>query len=367
MKTDIEQLQLLQELLESGSINQQEYDDMKKKILEESLFGKSANTVESSKTISEQIEPRKPFFSKKIAIIVGAVLLVGILVYLVMGSSKTEQEATELAKASSACEQVNNTAYIQELENILTSLSTSGLIYKSEIELKLNELKQKHEDKRTSVEAIACHERYIPQENQANLTYEKGTDAGKDFWFYHESYMNKETILMDQKSKIASLLLEIEKAKLNLPFSTISDYEVAKDRVVSRMSDFYNQYSYQTISAYDWFTSSVDVYITKKNVSPSTIDKLIYNTESDHQNANFNLHAGSVTYVGQEESVQIWEMKVDYYCYRPSKSSYQNSVVTYEVKFLDGKIKSYREAKVEKTTYTPAYDYYNDGYEYYGD
>lgn len=367
MKTDIEQLQLLQELLDSGSINQQEYDEMKKKILEESLFGTKSETTEPTIPKAQPLEPGKSWISKKMAIIGGAILLVGIVLFFVLGASKTEKEAIELAKASSICEQTNNTGYIQELENILTSLSTTGLIYKSEIELKLTELKQKYDEKRSSAEAISCHERYMAQENQANLSYEKGTDSGKDFWFHYESYMNKETVLMDQKSKISSLLLEIEKAKLNLPFSTPSDYEAAKDRVTSRMTEFYNQYSYQTISAYDWFASSVDVYIKKKNVSPSTIDKLIYDTQSDHQNANFNLHSGSVTYIGQEESVQIWEMKVDYYCYRVSKDAYQNSVVTYEVKFLDGKIKSYREVKAEKTTYTPAYNYYEDGYEYYGD
>jgi hypothetical protein len=137
-------------------------------------------------------------------------------------------------------------------------------------------------------------------------------------------------------------------------YSGVSEGETGvsdKDEVKYLMNSYYSAVSdYYDYDAWDFFSPSIDRFISKRNITPDDLNKI--HSES-HEFLNPEVVILDLPELSRTANgVNYWSYWVDYSCYRKSKDKIQNCKVNIEVGFdKDYKIKSYRELEITDLTF----------------
>ncbi len=338
MKNEIEQIKALKELLDSGSITQSEFEEMKARIT------KGETTA----------EPKTIMAKKNRNLIISAVVLLCVFgaYFLFFNDSEFEKHAQELALADCKCKEENNNSYITSLETIKTELGNGEEILISEdYEKRLEEYLNTHKNYLANPTLKPCLDKFDQLKRKFLVEYPQTSRDGKDFWVLYQNQVQNNEDLAKQSNRINGLIDEVKGAISKIPFKSESDFTNAKNNTISLMEDFCESYGNESFDAHDWFTGTVEYYIKRKNVSPGKINQLYYDPNLDHVNVYIQLLPQTFKFKGVKEGYPTWEFTTDFQCYRPSRYADQYSKVVYEIKVDNNKLRSFREVKAYNTIF----------------
>jgi hypothetical protein len=343
MKNEVEQLKALKELLDSGSISQREFEEMKSLIKKEGWKEERKNITHSQEGSNQ----------KTFLIVSGVVILIAAIGYFMFfNDAEFEKHAQELALADCKCKEENNQSYITNLESMKTELENTEEVFIAENYVKrLEEYRINHENIVGNSTLRPCLDEFEQLKTKFTVEYPQTSRDGKDFWVLYQNQVQNNESLAEQKNRVNALIGEINTSISSIPFKTELEFNNTKNNTISFMEDFFGSYGNESFDAHEWFTGTVDFYIKKQNVSPTKINELYYAPNLDHVSVYNRLLPQTVKFKGMKDGFQTWEFTTDFECYRPSREQTQYSKVVYEVKIENNRLRSFREVKAYNTTY----------------
>ena len=246
---------------------------------------------------------------------------------------------------------ITNNEIIQRYNQLINDVSEGKFQFRSLAEEERLKLENKINSERISAESMKCKKQLQVLEKKFQQDYPITSKKGREFWNELEQKMvAKEDF--DAETKIDQLRDEFEKAKASIPFETAVELLQKKEQLKSHLNSFFGVYGTSYFDAYNWFASEIDQYILLKNVNPEYINKYFNNQEGDYQNQTFQWHPETLTISTTNGKDFTCVCMVDLSVWRPSKSQYQHSLVTYEMVINENNlISSIIEKKEENTRY----------------
>jgi hypothetical protein len=347
MSKKAEQIKMINDLFEAGSISESEKSEMLA-VLEKEQGEKNGNSTVPSGTNEGNNRKRIPLL---VFTILGAILLV---IGFKMGwfsPRSNKDEVADYVHEKCACDSLTNNAIIQRYNELINDINEGEFQFRRTAEEERLKLESKINSERISAESMKCKKQLQVLEKKFQQDYPMTSKKGREFWNELEQKMvAKEDF--DAETKIDQLRDEFEKAKASIPFETAVELLQKKEQLKSHLNSFFGVYGTSYFDAYNWFASEIDQYILSKNVNPEYINKLFNNMEGDRQNNTFQWHPETLTISTTNGKDFTCISMVDYSAWRPSKYQYQHSLVTYEMVINENNlISSIIEKKVENTRY----------------
>jgi hypothetical protein len=342
-----DQIKMIEDLFEAGSITAQEKVEMLA-VLEQEQDKKNGNSTVPSGTNEGNNRKRIPLL---VFTILGAILLV---IGFKMGwfsPRSNKEELADYVHEKCACDSITNNEIIQRYNQLINDVSEGKFQFRSLAEEERLKLENKINSERISAESMKCKKQLQVLEKKFQQDYPITSKKGREFWNELEQKMvAKEDF--DAETKIDQLRDEFEKAKASIPFETAVELLQKKEQLKSHLNSFFGVYGTSYFDAYNWFASEIDQYILLKNVNPEYINKYFNNQEGDYQNQTFQWHPETLTISTTNGKDFTCVCMVDLSVWRPSKSQYQHSLVTYEMVINENNlISSIIEKKEENTRY----------------
>jgi hypothetical protein len=365
MEDNFEQLKALKEMLESGAISKSEFDAMKADLLRKSM---------ATDGIKSAMEPSasSKFFSKYKWVIV-AIPVLAIGGYFLMKSLRPDPvtEAQKLADEYCECQNQNNTEYIRQLNDFITEFDSAQYEFSDDVESKLENMSNSYLANTLNVSISTCFKNFNVKLEEAKTNYKNTTTEGKDFWFAFQSKITQNIDLTAQTQQITELQTAAFGKKGNICYDDESALKSRQNSIFNKMNGFYSGMSGGYLDAFDYFSYNVERYLSRKNISPTDINLIIKDPDSDYQTPSWKISSETMSLVDCKDEIETWEFATEFMCYRPNREQWQISNVWYEVKLNNSdKITSYREKKVERTSYMDPEEYnerFGGGYSEWGE
>ena len=351
-----EQINMIQDLYNLGSITEQEYHEMLSVVEKE--YG---NKTPTEKPIEINNSKKKSsFFNLKV---LGGIVL--ILLIIAWGWKKLHKEVDTSDEEMQAyvqkicdCDQVTYNAEKAELEVLKQKIINKEIQFQDDVDDQILRISEKKSMNSFSTETRKCNASNQAIQNELLLKYPIDSPKGKEFWATKDIlYANKKDYSFDQYRD--NIKEEIEQAKLTIIFKSTRDRLVVTEKTTNQLTNFFQVYGRQYyFDANSWFTSEIDQYSNSKNITPDDVNSSFIKYFNENETYEYTWIPESLTFQDKEEELMIWTCKVNFKAVRPSEQKTQTSLVTFELK-LDNyslKIKSFREIKVENTQYESIYN-----------
>lgn len=345
-----EQINMIQDLYNLGSITEQEYHEMLG-VVEKEYENKTPaeNPIEINKS------KKKNFFNLKVLGGVFIILLAlgwGYKTFL-KSVDTSDDEAQSYVQKICNCDQVTNDAEKSELEALNQKIINKKIKFQDEVDIQILRISEKRNMNSFSTETRKCNASNQAIQNELLLKYPIDSPKGKEFWANKDIlYANKKDYSFDQYRD--NIKEEIEQSKLNITFKSTTDRLVVTEKTKNQLDNFFRVYGRQGyFDANSWFTSEIDQYINSKNKTPDYVNELFIKYFNESESYEFTWIPESLTFQDKQEELMIWTCKVNFKAVRPSQQRSQTSLITYELKLVNYslKIKSIREIKVENTVF----------------
>ena len=345
-----EQVDMIQDLYNAGSITELEYREMLMVVEKEY---ENRTPLEKPVEINKS-KKKSSFFNLKV---LGGIVL--ILLIIAWGWKKLHKEVDTSDEEMQAyvqkicdCDQVTYNAEKAELEVLKQKIINKEIQFQDDVDDQILRISEKKSMNSFSTETRKCNASNQAIQNELLLKYPIDSPKGKEFWATKDIlYANKKDYSFDQYRD--NIKEEIEQSKLNITFKSTTDRLVVTEKTKNQLDNFFQVYGRQGyFDANSWFTSEIDQYINSKNKTPDYVNELFLKYFNENESYEFTWIPESLTFQDKQEELMIWTCKVNFKAVRPSQQRSQTSLVTYELKldtFL--KIKSLREIKVENTQY----------------
>lgn len=156
-----------------------------------------------------------------------------------------------------------------------------------------------------------------------------------------ENYHNDEAYAEEQEAMDSETEEAAETPMIVEPDNWLTDGEVH-----TNMSYYYMDIESDDFNAYNYYAANVSQYITKKNVTPGSINKLREENTEFLNTRVFEIYGLQFDRV--ENSISYYTFWIDFQCFRRSKSKIQQCQTKVEVGFnMDNEITSYKELTFE--------------------
>lgn len=342
-----EQIKMINDLFEAGSITAQEKVEMLA-VLEQEEGKTNGNSTVSGGTNESHTRKRIPLW---VYIILGVILL-GIGFKMGWFSPKSNKnEAANYVQQKCACDNITNSAIIQNYNELINDINEGKFQFRSSAEEARLTLETKINSGSISAESMKCISQLNVLESRLLEEFPITEDKGKAFW--HE--VNSELAAKQDytaKVEINRLREQFEKLKSSIPYESASELFQKKEQLKSHLNSFFSDYGSSYFDAYKWFAGEIKQYILAKNVNPDYINKELNNPKGDFQNQTFQWHPETLTISLNNSKEFICICMVDLSAWHPSMSQYQHSLVTYEIVLNENNlISSIIQKKVENTRY----------------
>lgn len=343
-----EQVDMIQDLYNAGSITELEYREMLM-VVEKEYENKTPaeNPIEINKS------KKKNFFNLKVLGGVFIILLAlgwGLKTYLKEIDS-SDDEAQSYVQKKCKCEKVTNYAEKSELKGLNQKIINKEFKFQDDVDIQITRISIKKNMNSFSTETRKCNASNDAIKSELLLKYPFETAVGKNFWVNVERfYADKKDYSFDQYRD--NIKDQIEESKLNIAFKSITHQNEETEKTRNQLYYFFQAYGRVDFDANSWFTSQIDQHLNSKNITPDDVNSSFIKYFNENESFEFTWIPESLTFQDKQEELMIWTCKVNFKAVRPSQQRSQTSLVTYELKldtFL--KIKSLREIKVENTQY----------------
>lgn len=339
-----DQIKMIEELYNSGSISDAEYKEM---------LGVVEKEHEKEPPIHTPPKHKKRVNSLVVLGGVIPLLLIAVWAYRNFFESKNNSsESLNLVNKRCECEALMNNAEKVELNELKNRISNNEFQFQDEVDAVVQKINDKRIESTFSQNTRKCQGELDALNHELTVKYPIGTKEGDLFW----AKANKEYAAQSDyaaQEEMDVLKESINAAKQSIFFTSKQNFAEVKARTSSFLQAFFSSYGQYSFDAYTWFSDEIEQYILSKNKTPDYVNQ-IFNDQSERMNNKFQWVSESLTYARNDGAKTVWLCKVEYSCYRPKMLKYQNSLVTYEVKIDENqKIKALSEFKVENTTFTP--------------
>jgi hypothetical protein len=354
--SNFDQLKKIKALYENGGLTEAEYNEMKNNLINDSVQNEK-------ETIPPFPEPPKSFFAaNKGILLLIAFLFGGVIAAFFMLQKEPEKDAKLLAKQLIEIESEKQLSINQSLLTLLKAVENKTFEFKDEVDLKITEITQ------TAANSINYKSklRAFELEKTKQLKNYREKDAALFSKTLESTYMSNYDLsrLIDEQDK---LLKDIERVAQEIGLTNSEEFSATKSNVSSFIYSFYSEYESQSFDAYNWFSYTVERFLTSKNVTPTQINIFQKKSTSDYTEKYVRLIDETLELVDKTDAIETWKYSTEFRAYRPSKQFYQVCNVWYEMKINAAKkIVSYKELKTENKKYMSADEYmqiYSEGSE----
>lgn len=345
--SNFDQLKKIKALYENGGLTEAEYNEMKNNLINDSV----QNEKETTPPIPE---PPKSFFAanKGILLLIALLFGGGIAAFLIL-QKEPEKDAKLLAKQLIEIESEKQLSINQSLLTLLKAVESKSFEFKDEVDLKITEITQTASNSINYKSKLRAFE----LEKTKQLKNYREKDAALFSKTLEATFMSDFDLsrLIDEQDK---LLKDIERVAQEIGLTNSEEFSATKSNVSSFIHSFYSEYESQSFDAYNWFSYTVERFLTSKNVTPTQINIFQKKSTSDYTEKYVRLIDETLELVDKTESVETWKYSTEFRAYRPSKQFYQVCNVWYEIKINAAqKIVSYKELKTENKKYMSADEY----------
>lgn len=345
--SNFDQLKKIKALYENGGLTDAEYNEMKNNLINDS--------VQNEKEIIPPIpEPPKSFFeaNKWILLLIMFIFGGGIAAFFML-QKEPEEDAKLLAKQLIKIESEKQLSINNSLLNLLKDVEKNTFKFKDEVDAKIIEIKQSVLNSVNYKSKLRAFE----LEKTAQLKNYREKDASLFIKTIEVTLTNdfNLTNLIDEENK---LLKDIDRIAQEIGLTNSKDFSASKNNISSFIHSFYSQYESQSFDAYNWFSYTVERFLTSKNVTPTQINIFQKKSTSDYTEKYVRLIDETLELVDKVDAIETWKYSTEFRAYRPSKQFYQVCNVWYEIKINAAqKIMSYKELKTENKKYMSADEY----------
>jgi hypothetical protein len=345
--SNFDQLKKIKALYENGGLTEAEYNEMKNNLINDSV----QNEKETTPPIPE---PPKSFFAaNKGILLLIALLFGGGIAAFFMLQKEPEKDAKLLAKKLIEIESEKQLSINQSLLTLLQAVESKTFEFKDEVDLKITEITQTASNSMNYKSKLRAFE----LEKTKQLKNYREKDAALFTKTLEATFMSDFDLsrLIDEQDK---LLKDIERVAQEIGLTNSEEFSVTKSNVSTFIHSFYSEYESQSFDAYNWFSYTVERFLTSKNVTPTQINIFQKKSTSDYTEKYVRLIDETLELVEKTDAVETWKYSTEFRAYRPSKQFYQVCNVWYEMKINAAqKIVSYKELKTENKKYMSADEY----------
>ena len=328
-------------MLEMGVINEEEFDKLSNK--------KTSGKKRSSNNFLK---------SKWFYLIASSILLLLFLVYFFLSSNNSEKAAITLSEKFVSFQLINNTAYINALNDVLEKIIGNEYTFVAEIDSVLAILESNYQngDFNSNLEKSSLE--YNELEINANKLWPKSTSSGKEFWLIFDQKVQSNSELNKIIRKQGNLLTEIKKNKSQLSFASVSELNEMKQNIYYRLDYLFNNWKENYFDPYEYFSYKIEHFFDKKNILPRDLQPYINNSAKIGE-AEFSPIQETLSLKSKEGDFDCWEFATDYKFYNENLNTYLTCNKWFNIKINSkDKIVVFKEIRTENIK-TLSVDEYN--------